>query len=98
MALFEKYPSYESRAECVFQGGRGQYNHDMLPEVTAFDQHEVKHITYSGKKYSITEEWVTVRLPALTYEILQCCTADTPLFTCCTEPEHRGQSGQEKGG
>ena len=61
MDIMEKYQSYESRTEYVVQGGRGQYNHDMLPEVTPFDQFEVKHITYSGRKYSITEEWITVR-------------------------------------
>ena len=98
MDIFEKYESFASRIDYVVKGGRSQYNHDLLPEVPAFDQFEVKHITYSGKKYSVTEEWVTVRLPTFTDEILQCCTTDAPLFTCCTEPEHRGQSSQEKGG
>ena len=60
LELFDKYPSYESRVEYVVQGGRHRYNHDMLPEVPDFDINEVKHITYSGKKYSITEEWITV--------------------------------------
>ena len=98
MELMSKYPNFVDREEYVIQGGRGDYNHDMLPEVAPFDQFEVKHITYSGRTYSITEQWVTVRAsPPLTYETLQCCPTDTPMFTCCTEPEHRGQS-QEKGG
>ena len=60
MDILEKYLSYESRTEYVVQGGRHQYNRDMLPEVPDFDINEVKHISYSGKKYSITEEWITV--------------------------------------
>ena len=84
--LFDKYPSYESRAKYVIQGGRHRYDQDMLPEVPDFDINEVKHITYSCKKYSITEEWVTVRFPALTYKS---CNAARLTLLCSHAAQNR---------